>query len=135
MERNTPTGVGKMKKSADDGKEAEKHPHGCGEDHFRTTRRTDTRETPPRVWGRFLLYGVMLLAGRNTPTGVGKINRTGIGTQPKEKHPHGCGEDSPASSRSSAFRETPPRVWGRYGAKAFKDEYVRNTPTGVGKIE
>ena len=53
---NTPTGVGKTKNGAKDRTEAQKHPHGRGED----------------LWGQPL---VQQLSG-NTPTGVGKTIST-----------------------------------------------------------
>ena len=60
------------------------------------------------------------------------MRRSGAGTA-LWKHPHGCGEDSPASSSSTNGSETPPRVWGRRLPQARYGLQAGNTPTGVGK--
>ena len=52
LARNTPTGVGKTSSCAGSLSNAEKHPHGRGEDG--ALQQSDRRwlETPPRAWGR-----------------------------------------------------------------------------------
>ncbi len=49
------------------------------------------------------------------------------------KHPHGRGEDPQAVRPQADHEETPPRAWGRRTVDIEKKEWVRNTPTGVGK--
>ena len=73
-DRNTPTGVGKT--------EAELTIHG-GE-----------QETPPRAWGRHLLFYGQSAIERNTPTGVGKTRILFVKYIKLWKHPHGRGEDT-----------------------------------------
>ena len=91
--RNTPTGVGKTDLHHFITHFAQKHPHGCGEDHM-------GRDLPQLQVG-------------NTPTGVGKTALKPPGLMPRKKHPHGCGEDFCRWSEVLPMAETPPRVWGR----------------------
>ena len=49
------------------------------------------------------------------------------------KHPHGRGEDNPFLISFCAFKETPPRAWGRPIISLHIFLLYRNTPTGVGK--
>jgi len=93
LDRNTPTGVGKMGLSSTKWPPMRKHPHRCGEDPASTPPSYPPQETPPRVWGRYSSCLARLGFFGNTPTGVGKIcvgYRLSIFN---EKHPHGCGED------------------------------------------
>ena len=73
IDRNTPTGVGKIVLSATVPTPAQKHPHGCGEDAGASARIGSGRETPPRVWGRSWHQGQQTPPRGNTHTGVGKI--------------------------------------------------------------
>ena len=93
--RNTPTGVGKTMSKISRERRHWKHPHGCGEDLQCRTLALGSMETPPRVWGRQLINNEKSDAHRNTPTGVGKTVKLFSCNLPSEKHPHGCGEDSP----------------------------------------
>ena len=50
--RNTPTGVGKTRRSRGRAGRREKHPHGRGEDRVMASLSCFAMETPPRAWGR-----------------------------------------------------------------------------------
>ena len=90
-------------------------------------------ETPPRAWGRHVGRNASLNGGGNTPTGVGKTMKLSTSGRPARKHPHGRGEDSGRKTSSRHRLETPPRAWGRHYADSASIDYLRNTPTGVGK--
>ncbi len=70
--RNTPTGVGKTLSCALLRSCPQKHPHGRGEDNHRQQNPSDLIETPPRAWGRRIVFSKYINHLRNTPTGVGK---------------------------------------------------------------
>ena len=74
--------------------QVKKHPHGCGEDEKCREANGRTKETPPRVWGRWPAVHVPASRHGNTPTGVGKICEILPLDISHKKHPHGCGEDS-----------------------------------------
>ena len=86
------------------------------------------------MWGRPGYAGHRGSAGRNTPTGVGKIVRWSAIPQTGWKHPHGRGEDSSTPCPGMAHKETPPRAWGRFIFVHVEPFSLGNTPTGVGKI-
>ena len=69
----------------------------------------------------------------NTPTGVGKTCGRGANSGEIKKHPHGRGEDKASHVKPSESVETPPRAWGRQGLAIKATNFLRNTPTGVGK--
>ena len=130
---NTPTGVGKTHGKTNPKTGGKKHPHGRGEDRIEAAQAQLSIETPPRAWGRPRGRSTSAACSRNTPTGVGKTV-TGKSTQNMmEKHPHGRGEDVPYDIRQGAFRETPPRAWGRRHDLRQRGDHGGNTPTGVGK--
>lgn len=49
------------------------------------------------------------------------------------KHPHARGEDFHPQGGPALMKETPPRTWGRHFANSANFDYLRNTPTHVGK--
>ena len=71
--------------------------------------------------------------GRNTPTSVGKTKRARRVEVTQEKHPHERGEDLLPVTFGRPATETPPRAWGRPGARNGQPRCCRNTPTSVGK--
>ena len=71
--RNTPTHVGKIIDGSAAGTIVKKHPHACGEDEPWQATIAGTRETPPRMWGRFHHALILAHDNGNTPTHVGKI--------------------------------------------------------------
>ena len=50
--RNTPTGVGKIRRIVSISSPKWKHPHGRGEDEKNGCKVVAAVETPPRAWGR-----------------------------------------------------------------------------------
>ena len=90
---NTPTSVGKTARRPFRLCKIKKHPHERGEDHFSTTYPASRRETPPRAWGRHDHVLPVVVDVRNTPTSVGKTQRTGHALCTAWKHPHERGED------------------------------------------
>ena len=72
MPRNTPTCVGKTLTQQEDAPCCEKHPHVRGEDAARCPTCAESSETPPRAWGRQIMWSDALTGFRNTPTCVGK---------------------------------------------------------------
>ncbi len=70
-----------------------KHPHGRGEDTHTEQEEQPTLETPPRAWGRLIVYPLTNLVLGNTPTGVGKTGQSRVEAWATWKHPHGRGED------------------------------------------
>ena len=131
--RNTPTGVGKTPCLPASQLAGWKHPHGRGEDGIFSRYQGEGMETPPRAWGRPTLPVVVALLLGNTPTGVGKTQQLGSPTRQNRKHPHGRGEDVLSECVCCFAAETPPRAWGRHQFNRKRADFVRNTPTGVGK--
>ena len=130
---NTPTRVGKTRRSTGKRCASQKHPHACGEDPAMIDDNAAELETPPRVWGRHEFLLASLNSGRNTPTRVGKTSKTGCTRCWTQKHPHACGEDEARLQVGLIERETPPRVWGRQRRALPSADRQRNTPTRVGK--
>ena len=91
--RNTPTCVGKTKKSTGGARRKKKHPHVRGEDHLHRCKTAYIQETPPRAWGRPADTNNTPLFLRNTPTCVGKTEVMNAVVSKKQKHPHVRGED------------------------------------------
>ncbi len=59
--------------------------------------------------------------------------RAGTARRGFQKHPHVRGEDCRISSPRLNGGETPPRAWGRQSVAGQVVNFVRNTPTCVGK--
>src|SRR5690606_13083815 len=95
----------------------------------------EPQETPPRAWGRLVPVCRGDGALGNTPTGVGKTIRQGLGQVVLGKHPHGRGEDFDGHPEAGVLAETPPRAWGRHTGRWLAYLGMGNTPTGVGKTK
>ncbi len=150
---NTPTGVGKTAGCRFHRAGRQKHPHGRGEDGGlgalvalaqetpprawgrpkAGTLKSDAAETPPRAWGRRRSPTATQAPVGNTPTGVGKTQDRREYEHALQKHPHGRGEDNPATRLPIHWVETPPRAWGRPVCGVISALVTGNTPTGVGK--
>ena len=78
FDRNTPTDVGKTYRMDGNSDDAQKHPHGRGEDPGRSSMVTGSLETPPRTWGRRRARLAVLASAGNTPTDVGKTVKKNI---------------------------------------------------------
>src|SRR5690625_5303285 len=70
---------------------------------------------------------------RNTPTCVGKTQKSDGGLMLSWKHPHMRGEDFSTLSTLGSTIETPPHAWGRPNTFRPNQAHYRNTPTCVGK--
>ena len=113
--------------------DAEKHPHGRGEDRSSRKMASGGEETPPRAWGRQRRSVIGWPPLGNTPTGVGKTPLDTLVVLTRQKHPHGRGEDVSMTQINFNASETPPRAWGRREEVTQVGKQLRNTPTGVGK--
>ena len=92
-DRNTPTCVGKTPGTFSKLGFPWKHPHVRGEDRLHGDDTGHGMETPPRAWGRHVSERRPDLAGRNTPTCVGKTPASRSVLRWSWKHPHVRGED------------------------------------------
>ena len=130
---NTPTHVGKTLFRLPTGWRLQKHPHARGEDAAVGQLNGSQQETPPRTWGRRVLF----LSGgnslRNTPTHVGKTGPRRRRRQGRRKHPHARGEDSSIVSVGLTSMETPPRTWGRPSRCASRVTPPRKHPHARGE--
>jgi len=110
---NTPTHVGKTWPMLQTALHCGKHPHARGENGKGGDGQLVIEETPPRTWGKRFCGACRQYRNRNTPTHVGKTQRSRPGVRKMEKHPHARGENSPFLKVSSTIYETPPRTWGK----------------------
>ena len=133
MGGNTPTHVGKTHPAPRSCRARRKHPHARGEDPTRRGYIFHLQETPPRTWGRPVKGSQSAASLRNTPTHVGKTTPRYFRRSLTRKHPHARGEDWHARAHVHAFRETPPRTWGRPKFVIVEFTNKGNTPTHVGK--
>ena len=85
------------------------------------------------MWGRPVVFCLLLNALRNTPTHVGKTWWASTPFTTGWKHPHACGEDPRLAEGVRHGPETPPRMWGRRAAASGSHRSTGNTPTHVGK--
>ena len=131
--RNTPTSVGKTYRMRGRRGWRRKHPHERGEDKATKSPLAQQWGTPPRAWGRPVLRELFLVLIGNTPTSVGKTQRSWAMRTRPWKHPHGRGEDDAFNFVNVRRMETPPRAWGRRVLQILIPVPLRNTPTGVGK--
>ena len=109
------------------------HPHACGENEKMVQRKNIADGSPPQVWGNLSCYRRRGRRRGFTPTGVGKSDRTGIGSDRFKVHPHRCGEILASCHSITASPGSPPQVWGNHGERERELTRRRFTPTGVGK--
>ena len=113
--------------------QAQKHPHGRGEDSAKLLLPEIKSETPPRTWGRRAGFAAIESIEGNTPTDVGKTDELYPIVVKLKKHPHGRGEDLIYPRNMGLLFETPPRTWGRLSIFQIDNVQHGNTPTDVGK--
>ena len=130
---NTPTCVGKTRRTARGSAIRKKHPHMRGEDDSCGESPLVSPETPPHAWGRPPHGKGRGQNGGNTPTCVGKTERAPAQPRRSEKHPHMRGEDLCDLTIHGETIETPPHAWGRRERLLPTQLGYRNTPTCVGK--
>ncbi len=92
--RFTPTRVGTTRRSIPWRVSRSVHPHACGDDNKINIFIAPLPGSPPRVWGRRILFAVIMLARRFTPTRVGTTGRRHPKNPLWPVHPHACGDDS-----------------------------------------
>ena len=90
-----------------------KHPRVCGEDPILRAGLTTGLETPPRMRGRLIKYGIIAFVVRNTPAYAGKTRMPHNPRYAPRKHPRVCGEDFSTTIKNAHKSETPPRMRGR----------------------
>ena len=93
LDRNTPTCMGKTGIWNDKCRSAGKHPHVHGEDFVNRRVITQHPETPPRAWGRHIVFAYEYAEYGNTPTCMGKTSFFRCNVTYRKKHPHVHGED------------------------------------------
>ena len=131
--RFTPTCVGKTSVEAPCFALCAVHPHVRGEDDKMTARQRTGYGSPPRAWGRRERVALGWIGDRFTPTCVGKTATVTPLAMATAVHPHVRGEDSNRWTAASTPAGSPPRAWGRLGARRVRGFPFRFTPTCVGK--
>ena len=132
--RFTPTRVGKTSACSLGARCLPVHPHACGENVFRRAPKPAQHGSPPRVWGKLAPLIPIRLAGRFTPTRVGKTGTPGAPATTPAVHPHACGENAPDVGSSSAHDGSPPRVWGKHPAFPWIPLELGSPPRVWGKL-
>ena len=89
------------------------HPHACGENGVDSSRVSDCRGSPPRLWGKPNVAIPARRTARFTPTPVGKTAAHSISPPRCSVHPHACGENSTPSPPPPGAYGSPPRLWGK----------------------
>ena len=130
--RFIPTGVGNSATAAFQDVTGTVHPHGCGEQELIIPMLTFDAGSSPRVWGTAVAALPHRRTDRFIPTGVGNRYRYRRRRPRSPVHPHGCGEQSPATPKRKVLVGSSPRVWGT----GLRDESAQGSsrfiPTGVG---
>ena len=88
------------------------HPHVRGEDGGSKRSTSSRAGSPPRAWGGRGLEEVDELAGRLTPTCVGRTRMVRRSPSRHPAHPHVRGEDARREYPVSFGFGSPPRAWG-----------------------
>jgi hypothetical protein len=133
LPRLTPTGVGRTGQASGRPDRRPAHPHGRGEDTYRSSSARSWSGSPPRAWGGPNRTPITPTARRLTPTGVGRTAGHSAATRSRTAHPHGRGEDVLRRYAAPGITGSPPRAWGGPYPGAGRDPRGRLTPTGVGR--
>ena len=96
--RFTPTGVGKTLSKSSFPQIDAVHPHGRGENTCQDVLIFHINGSPPRAWGKRIMFVSNKSCIRFTPTGVGKTNLHVVCDENYAVHPHGRGENLPCLS-------------------------------------
>ncbi len=113
FDRFTPTCVGKTARRNSFSFPTTVHPHVRGEDCFTQRCEVFSVGSPPRAWGRLLLFAVF--------------------SSFFAVHPHVRGEDKSPAPPLVYDDGSPPRAWGRLYCQDAPHDRARFTPTCVGK--
>ena len=130
--RFTPTPVGNTRSAGPPWRRRAVHPHACGEHTTRSTLRSRSPGSPPRLWGTLPSKAQLDALQRFTPTPVGNTLTAPCPWPPPTVHPHACGEHWPLSATPPAPHGSPPRLWGTLPGGYRKRLRARFTPTPVG---
>ncbi len=129
----TPTHVGKSSQSNTRYNISKDHPHPCGEKFNYPLHSTDSRGSPPPMWGKAPCMTASAPGARITPTHVGKRWSGRAPWSGRRDHPHPCGEKSARQLVRYEVPGSPPPMWGKVDLGAGLRLWFRITPTHVGK--
>ena len=113
--------------------ELEAHPHVRGEDGGVIVWTVEPFGSPPRAWGGQSRILAGLLAGRLTPTCVGRTPQKLVCEPLGPAHPHVRGEDVNIDAKAIRLYGSPPRAWGGLIGRGAGAQCDRLTPTCVGR--
>ena len=89
------------------------HPHACGDKPSKVSVTSGFGGSSPRVWGQVTSKVFEAEIARIIPTRVGTSGKLDVYGNPREDHPHACG-DKPFSIFSGLPQTgSSPRVWGQ----------------------
>ena len=111
--RFIPTHVGKAGAGPRDRPHRAVHPHACGESVRLEDMSLPDPGSSPRMWGKFLVDGLLDLPRRFIPTHVGKATYTTSAVYSPPVHPHACGESVRVSIRACLSRRFIPTHVGK----------------------
>ena len=133
-DRYTPTCVGKTSGQAPgDGASANTPPRVWGKRKWQLLK-WSTRTVHPHVCGENRLRERNQRRDRRyTPTCVGKTTLVKLSAMLCTVHPHVCGENGYSGNLWVWEAGTPPRVWGKLALEEYPKDWIRYTPTCVGK--
>ena len=130
---NTPASAGKRIPKRVHPLLIRKYPRECGEEPFINGCAPEPWEIPPRVRGREVCAGVVLVLLGNTPASAGKRNLDNAVVGLAGKYPRECGEEYTEFRSDSDSPEIPPRVRGRASNRPIDNQGAGNTPASAGK--
>ena len=89
--------------------------------------------SPPRVRGKVLVIGFILLMVRITPACAGKSYLDSFNFALCKDHPRVCGEKTPTTGKEDTYVGSPPRVRGKVEAQSLRVLHDGITPACAGK--
>ena len=131
--RLTPTCVGRTFLARSIGRTRPAHPHVRGEDDAASQTRTLPSGSPPRAWGGRFPLSPQRAASGLTPTCVGRTAVVDPRSGLDPAHPHVRGEDTNGAVNLRQGAGSPPRAWGGRGGGPLGADWIRLTPTCVGR--
>ena len=109
------------------------HPRVCGEKWSMMVPQTLTRGSPPRVRGKGMSNGCVLLCRGITPACAGKSLQQARRRSAAGDHPRVCGEKTLYSGIRRVVLGSPPRVRGKVSGIMAASMCARITPACAGK--
>ena len=126
--RFTPTGVGTMSTRRRCTACTTVHPHGRGDNRYRSSADAALVGSPPRAWGQSTAGARPTRVRRFTPTGVGTMRRRCPPVLRCAVHPHGRGDNREHVQRRVWVGGSPPRAWGQYLTIYYRGMTVCGSP-------